>query len=410
MALSSKKVIFLNRFFYPDHSATSQMLSDLAFYLADNGLSISVICSDQSYDNSVERYPSHEEVKGVKVYRVRTTKFGRTWLPGRAFDYLTYFTGMLWKLINITGKGDVIICKTDPPLTSVLSLPIAKIKNAKHINWLQDLFPEVAESLGVKLIPNFLVKGLKVLRNATLKSSFSNVAIGENMRQRLLDLYIPGDKIQVIHNWANNDGIHPVDKYVNNLAQKGNLNNKFVVLYSGNMGRVHEFTTILQAASELNHIRDIVFLFIGNGPRKNMVKQFVDENKLNNVLFKPYQSYDQLSLSLSIGDVHLVSLIPSIEGFCVPSKFYGIIAVARPLIFVGDRNGEIAKIITGHQCGIQVAEGNYKGLSDAILAYYQDSSLWKFHSNNSYKLSTLLFKNSVSFQQWHELINRAINA
>ena len=144
------KLVFINRYFYPDHSATSQMLSDLAFFLSGEGHSVHVVTSRLRYDHPEETLLPSEDVRNITVHRVWTSRFGRHFLPGRAIDYLTFYLAASWKIFRLLGQGDVLITKTDPPMISVLAAWIASVRGAKLVNWLQDLFPEVAMSLEVQ--------------------------------------------------------------------------------------------------------------------------------------------------------------------------------------------------------------------------------------------------------------------
>jgi hypothetical protein len=148
---------------------------------------------------------------------------------------------------------------------------------------------------------------------------------------------IPQSQITVIHNWADGQAIQPLAAENNPLRTEWQLQDKFVVGYSGNLGRAHEFTTILEAATQLIEDPQIVFLFIGSGPQKLWLEAEVNKRHLTNVLFKPYQPRECLGDSLTVPDVHLISLRPSLEGLMVPSKFYGIAAAGRPVLYLGIR-------------------------------------------------------------------------
>ena len=142
-------LIFVNRYFYPDHSATSQVLTDIAFGLAAKGYRVRVVTSRQRYSDRSAQLPPRERVRGVEVHRVWTTRFGRSGLPGRAVDYLAFHLASAWTLWRLARAGDVIIAKTDPPMLSVTAAPVARLRGAKLVNWLQDIFPEVAQALGL---------------------------------------------------------------------------------------------------------------------------------------------------------------------------------------------------------------------------------------------------------------------
>ena len=201
------RIIFVNRYFYPDHSATSQMLSDLAFALADEGRSITVVTSRQRYDAPSARLPTKESIKGVEIVRVWTSRFGRSNLLGRSSDYLSFYfsaaTSLLWRI----KRGDIVVAKTDPPMLSLLSAPLCWVKGAKAVNWLQDLFPEVAEAseLGRGRVARTLFAILKKFRNASLSASHQNIAIGRRMALRLRASGLRPERITTLSNWA--DGL-----------------------------------------------------------------------------------------------------------------------------------------------------------------------------------------------------------
>ena len=146
------RVLFINRYFYPDHSATSQMLTDLATDLQREGLDVTVITGRQLIDDARARLPARECIDGIDVHRVWSSRFGRTKLIGRAVDYLSFYASAGWRLARLTRRGDVVVAKTDPPLISVIAALVAKWRHAHLVNWLHDLFPEIAERLGIGLV------------------------------------------------------------------------------------------------------------------------------------------------------------------------------------------------------------------------------------------------------------------
>ncbi|HMO27386.1 MAG TPA: glycosyltransferase, partial [Tepidisphaeraceae bacterium] len=194
------KTIFVNRYFHPDHSATSQLLSDLAFDLASRGQDIHVITGCQLYGNALASLPADESIRGVQVHRVRTSRFGRTRLWGRMIDYLTFYLGATWRLVRLIRPGDIVVAKTDPPMMSVPAAWAVKLRRGVLVNWVQDLFPEVATSLDVYGV-RFAAPMLKRLRNQSLRLGRSNVVLGELMAERLRGEGVPSDRITVIENW-----------------------------------------------------------------------------------------------------------------------------------------------------------------------------------------------------------------
>ena len=246
------KILFLNRFFFPDHSATSQMLSDLAFALAKRGYAVEVITSFLSYDGS-KILKRRETVRGVSIVRLWTTSFGRGSLLGKTFDYLTFYLSALFSLIWRVRPGDLVIAKTDPPMLPVLTVPLSHIRGARAINWLQDVFPEVAEELGIGRwrAQKPLLALLRAMRNATLCRASVNVVLGHGMAHKLLEFGVPNGRIRIIPNWASGELIRPVSPQSNALRKEWGLDGAFVVGYSGNLGRAHDIETFLAAIAAL---------------------------------------------------------------------------------------------------------------------------------------------------------------
>jgi colanic acid biosynthesis glycosyl transferase WcaI len=323
-------VTFVNRYFHPDHSATSQIASDLAFHLASRGWNVEVITSRQRYDDPDARLPKQESFRGVTITRIATTRFGRSFLPGRAIDYLTFYLNAFLAIRK--RKDSVIVAMTDPPLLSV----IAALGSKNVVNWVQDLFPEVAEALGMRFL-----RVLRPIRNWSLRRAKANVVLGELMAARV-------PKARIIHNWAD-AALAPLPRATNVLT----------IGYSGNLGRAHEVDTMLAA---MRMLPDVRFVFIGGGAQLARVKREAPAN----VEFRPYAPRERLAESLSSVDAHLVSLQPSLEGLIVPSKFYGVLAVGRPVIFIGTKDGELARIIEASRLGAVVEPGDAEGLANAI--------------------------------------------
>src|ERR1043166_7803477 len=256
------RLIFTNRYFPPDPSATSQMAGDLAFFLARRGHDVVAIASRQRYDDAAARLPARERVRGVDVVRIATTRFGRGFLPGRAVDYATFYLSAFFALLRRARRGDTVVAMTDPPLLSVVAAAGCALRAARVVNWVQDLFPEVATALGMR------APGGTWLRDWSLRRAAMNVALVEQMAERIR---ARGAKAAVRHNWAD-AALHPVEK-----RDLFGLGDAFVVEYSGNLGRAHEFATIAAAMRRLGDNARLKFLFIGSGAKLDAIRRAAEE-------------------------------------------------------------------------------------------------------------------------------------
>jgi len=361
------RVIFLNRFFYPDHSATSQILSDLAFYLAALGWDIHVVTSRMLYDNPKVDLPPHELVRGVNIHRLRTTRFGRVGLPGRVMDYASFYSAICRHLLAHVRNDDIVVAKTDPPFLSIPAIRIARRRGFRVVNWLHDIYPEIAVELGVPLLKGPIGWALASMRDRSLQEANANIVLGERMASRLRKRGVPTDRIHIIPNWTDDEQITAVAPADNPLRSEWNLQGKFVVGYSGNLGRAHEFETVISAAGRLRDDRRIVFVFVGGGFQHSELARRVREQKLDHLFrFFPYQDRQQLKFSLSVPDLHWISLKSELEGLIFPSKLYGVAAAGRPIIAISAKDGEIASLVEKHQCGFGIAPGDSIALAEII--------------------------------------------
>lgn len=400
----SKRVIFINRFYDPDISATAQILTKVAVHLAEHDLDIVVVTSRQSYDGK-EEFQAREVRSGVSIHRLWTTRFGRKLLPGRLADYMSFYvSAMFWVMAKVNNK-DVVIIKTDPPLLPLLiTLPL-RWKKAKIVNWLQDIFPEVATVLGWSGFKARALDLLKVLRNRSLRASDRVVAIGGRMAERVQQMDVPLRRLEIIENFVDQNSIRPIDPVNNPLRTEwGIAPDQLCIGYSGNLGRAHDLETIWKASYLYQSIDPkIAFLFIGGGALRDVLQERLARQPRHNILLKPYQPEHLLSRSLSVADVHWLSLKPELEGLIVPSKFYAIAASGRPAIFIGDRDGEIARRLQVIGGGITVAEGDVNAMLSAI-DQAKDASWRALAGKNMRKFSETNASEARRLSDWHRLV------
>ena len=412
------RVVFLNRYFHPDHAPTSVLLSNLAFALSQRGIQVTVITSRLRYEGGDHPFPEHETIRGVVVHRVWTSKRGRSGLIGRSLDYGSFYLAAAWRLWRVAGRNDIVVAKTDPPLLSVMAAPIARLKRARLVNWLQDIFPEVASALNVggpfgRLVFNLV----RPLSHWSLRQAHTNVVVGKKMAAYLEQQGIASDRIQVIANWADGSRIAPVEAAKNKLRKGWALDDDFVVAYAGNLGRAHDAVTIVETMTLLHQLktsspaddvaRRVMFLFIGGGAQRATLEHEVQKRRLTNVEFHPYQPRERLAETLGVADLHLISLNPKLEGLIVPSKFYGIAAAGRPTIFIGAADGEIAQIIDENGCGFTVSPGNGQALVDRILQLGNDPQLCAVMGTRARAAFASRWDTGSAVKKWEEVLNAA---
>jgi glycosyltransferase involved in cell wall biosynthesis len=406
----TSRVIFVNRFFHPDHSASSRMLSALAFHLAEAGRNVAVITGRQLYDRPAAELSPFEIMRGVAVHRVASTRFGRRVMAGRALDDLSFYPAIGRAIRAIAKRDDIVVAMTDPPLASIPAMWAARRCGARLVNWLQDLYPEIAERLGVAFVRGPMAGALRAWRNPSLRDAAANVVVGDCMAARVAELHLDAGNIHVIPNWSDDDSICPACAAENPLRRDWGLADKFVVGYSGNLGRAHEFGTILGAAERLRDRSNIIFLCIGGGHSFDELARCVHERGLNlSFRFLPYQEERLLSHTLGVPDVHWISLRPEVEGLAVPSKFYGIAAAGRAIIAITAKDGAFAEPIKQHQCGWVIEPGQPERLADTIIKLAGDPALCAAAGANARAMLDARFTRRQAFARWRRLLDDLTN-
>ncbi len=375
------RLIFVNRFYAPDQSATARVLTQLAEGLAGEGVPVTVIASRMRYDGQGDRLAARENLNGVEVFRVATSRFGRGRLVGRLLDYLSFYPSAAWRVWRYCRRGDVVVAKTDPPLLGVALLLPVWLRRAHLVQWLQDVFPEVAHRLGVRGVSGVLFRLLKALRNLSLRQSRVIVVIGRRMAD-LMRAEVPRQaRVELIPNWTDTGALTPLARDRNPLRQELGFGGEFIVGYAGNLGRAHEVDTFLAAGSALAAEPDIAWLWTGGGHGYERLR---DRGAgIGNWHFSGYQPAARLRESLAVPDVHLVCLRPEVEGLIVPSKVYGVLAVGRPVVFVGDPDGEVARLLADNDCGVTVAPGQGEALATCLLALRDDAARYQRLADNA---------------------------
>jgi glycosyltransferase involved in cell wall biosynthesis len=360
-------ILFINRVYPPESGATGRVLEYVAGGFVSAGWDVFVLTT------AGERSDAGEKIRGgVKVIRV-SSGFSKRSLIARALGYALMIPSLLLKALLLP-RADVVVTKTDPPMLLVIGPFLKLMKGSKLIHWAQDLYPEIAEEAGVlpKGGAGGLVTGLlRLLSTLSMRSHDLTIAVGRCMVGRLKDRGIPEGRIRVVTNAGVEDDIVPVSHENNAFRKMHGLEGAFVIEYSGNLGRAHDFGTVLEAARLLGQRGEtgILFLFVGSGPGEGMLRDEVARMGLKNIRFLPPQPAGSLSESLGAGDLHLVTMKSVMSGFVVPSKFYGVMAAARPCLFIGPEDSEVARVIREHGVGEVIAPGDADALIRAILRY-----------------------------------------
>jgi putative colanic acid biosynthesis glycosyltransferase WcaI len=357
-------VCFFNRSYWPDVSATGQLLTELAEDLVRvHGWEVTVVCG---YPLRADAQPPASEWRqGVHIVRAPGSTLDPKKFIGRATNYVSYFASAAVTALRVR-RPDVAVALTDPPIVGLAALAAAAKAGAPFVFLCEDIFPEVAT-----LIEDFHSSAVNEVLTAVnrflVRKARRVIALGDTMKQRLIqDKGADPAKVAVIHNWADCSAVTPGPRD-NACARQFGLVDRFVVLHAGNIGLSQDLDIVLHAADLLRERSDIAFVFIGDGAKKDHLQQMAKSRDLRNVVFLPFQPRELMAQSYATADVSLISLKRGLAGVIVPSKLYNVLASGRPCVAAVEHECEVADIVERAGCGYVVAPGDAAALRSRIV-------------------------------------------
>ncbi len=351
-------LIFVNRFYWPETPATGQLLTDLAESLAQRGDDVTVITSH----SGLREQPAAETRAGVLILRLRSTRWNHAGIVGKAVDFATFYLGAMWQLWRVARRDSIVIAMTDPPLLGIGAWLATRLRGARLIHWIQDIYPELA----LELTGHSWLRVLRPLRNLAWRRADDCITLGTDMAGVLTSVGVEAAKAGVIPNWAPRGSAAASPEDVSALRLAWGVAEKFVVAYSGNLGRVHDLEPVLAVAAALQDDPAIAFVFVGGGAQRDPLKATAIRQGLKNVQFQPSQPRERLGATLRSIDLHLVTLLPGCERFVFPSKLYGVASAGRPVLFIGPGHCEVARLVVEQKLGIARSRDDIAGLTAHI--------------------------------------------
>jgi glycosyltransferase involved in cell wall biosynthesis len=276
-----------------------------------------------------------------------------------------------------------------------------------------DLHPDAEVAAGMLAENGRPAQLLHALNNTGYRNAEFVVDLGRHMKQRLRDKGLSDDQLHTIPVWGVEEEVAPLPHAENPLRSELGLDDKFVVMYSGNAGRAHRFEEVLAMMERLDGHPDIEFVFVGEGPQKERIETFADTHALSNFRYLPYFPRERLKHSLPMADVHLMTLREEMAGIAVPGKLYGIMAAGRPALMVGPEASESAETIQGYDAGRVVDPAREddppQALHDTLLRLYHDDELRNRLGRNGRSGFLDAFEREVCCEAWASLLDRRLS-
>lgn len=396
------RILFVNRSYWPDSEATGQLLTELCEALAES-FEVHVLVGAPNAtieDNEWETVQSHN---GVQIHRVKHTRFAKASLPLKALNFISFAAACRRRILQIP-TPDVVVFETDPFLLPFVADRLHRRTNAKMIGYLQDIYPDIAVALG-KIKDRGWVKRLRSKLFEVYSRCHAMVVLSEDMKGLLTEGGVTPRQIEVIPNWADSESIRPIEGENRFRADNG-FQDKFLVMYSGNLGLTQRLENFVLAAKELSRDPDIAFAFIGRGARKAELQKMVSELELSNVSFFDYQPRSELCQSLSAADLHLIPLTGALSQCLMPSKLYGVLAAGRPYLTNALPASDLNQITVQHDVGITVAPDNIPAIVSAISELKADPERQQRMCKNARRVAESVFTKDQSISQFRDLLQR----
>jgi glycosyltransferase involved in cell wall biosynthesis len=401
----SSTIWVVSELYYPEQSATGYFLTNIA-----EGLSlrhtVNVFCAQPTYSARGTRAPFREIYHGVEIFRCWSTTFDKDILFGRIVNLVTLSVSVFLMALRRFGSTDRVIVVTNPPSLPFAISAACWLRGAEKVLLIHDVYPEVLVAASMWRRNSAIVRILDWLNKRLLRGMDWIIVLGRDMKGLVISKLRQQDRVSIIPNWGDIDQIVPVPKGETRLVKELELTNKFIVQYSGNIGRTHGLESLVGAAEVLRNKDEIHFLFIGSGAKKPWLEKIVQERALANVTVLPMQPRKDLCQSLNACDVAVISFVPGMAGVSVPSRMYNILAAGKPIIAVADNDSELALVVREESVGWVVPPNEEGALSEAILEARNNAEIRKEMGDRARRVATEKYSKETVINAYLELMER----
>lgn len=322
-------------------------------------------------------------VPDSSVHVIKTVKYDKSSTLKRLLTWVGAFVHLLW-VVWRRSKHCHLVLVSNPPLN--VFVPLFTRKKFSFIVY--DLYPDSLFSQGFVKRNSFLGRWWMTKNKQIFAKADCVFTLSEDMKKAVAQ-YVAEDKIKIVYNWAHNEHIRPIDKKENVFLTDLKLQDKFIVLYSGNMGMTHDIDVLVDVADRLKENEKIHFLFIGEGAKKAVVEEKVARYGLKNCSVLPYQPLEVLPYSMGAADLAVVTTDAKQSGLSVPSKTYTYLATGAALLCLAEDNTELARLTRERRIGRCFVSQDLGGIAGYILQMVFDRRLLQEYKDNSRKTSLM---------------------
>ena len=400
------RIWVVSELYYPEQSATGYFLTNIAEGLALHH-PVNVICGQPTYSARGTRAPFRQEYHGVDIFRGWSTTFDKDILFGRVMNLVTLTVSVFLIALRHFRAGDRVLVVTNPPSLPFLVSLACALRRAHCILLIHDVYPDVLVATSMWRRNSPPIRFLDWLNVRLYQSMEWIIVLGRDMRRLVLKkLAHNHNRISIIPNWGDVDKVVPLQKKDTRLIRELGLSEKFVIQYSGNIGRTHGLESLIDTALLLRDHSDVHFLFIGSGAKKPWLEKTVNEHGLNNVTVLPLQPRDELCQSLNSCDVAVISFVPGMAGVSVPSRMYNILAAGKPIIAVAEDDSELALVVREEGIGWVVSPNQPVKIGEAVLQARNEPEILKRMGQKAREVAEKKYSKPTVMEAYRDLMEQ----
>lgn len=344
-----------------------------------------------------------------KVSKIDAPKYVTNSFKTKFISWIKYCLFVLkWANKNKKNQYDLIFAVSNPPLNAFIGVKLKKIFKAPFVfmNW--DIYPQSIEVVFKNPIIRFACKVWHKLNNIYYPKIDRLITIGEIMAESINKGLKRAVNITVLPIAADTDTIRPVKQQENPFIISNNLEGKFVVLYSGNMGCGHNIKIILDAAESLASNGKIQFVLIGEGQQYNSIKEHIKAHKLCNVHLFPWQPADIFPYSVACGDIAVVTEETNQSHLFMPSRTYSMMAAEEAIIGVCSEHDDLNLLISKYDIGSCVTDNSPETLRKLIEFYFENENELKAKQLRARKVAEEIYSIPVIAQGYKDIFDELI--
>lgn len=399
----------LSELYFPEEAGAGYYLTRIAEAIAKRH-PVCVLTVQPTYAFRGIKAPVDEIRNRVHIHRCFATALNKDIIPLRLINLITITLSLFFNAIVRIRQGDIVLATTSPPTLPIIAGLICKLRRAKLVLRIEDLYPQALLATRVIKPTSFVVKLCDVLQKWVYQRAECICVLGREMLKAVHSYNGNGmHHFELIPHWADSDEIEPMPRKENVLLNALNLTNKFVVQYSGNVGRLYDLESLAECAKLLEGHSDIHFLLIGSGAKTTIFRKRVRELALKNVTVLPPLPRSQLRQSLNACDVAVVPFVSGIADVSVPSRMYNIMSVGKPIVAAAEKASEISQVILEESIGWVVQPESPDLLAKAILAASAKPELLRKMSIRAQSAAVKKYARSTILRRHQELMDRYYN-